>query len=69
MPQLSKELAAFKACTGPFRWKDFARILSQLGYEQKPTGKTSGSRRKYYNKATSHLIMLDEPHEDATWNG
>jgi hypothetical protein len=53
--------ADFAACTGPYPWRKFAKLLSQLGYELKPTG--GGSRRKYYNKETEHLIMLDEPHD------
>ena len=63
MAQLVREIAAFKSCSGPFPWKDFVWILGQLGYELKKAEKTSGSRRKYYNKRTGHLIMLDEPHD------
>jgi hypothetical protein len=63
MARLEHEIAAFKYCAGPFSWRDFVRLLGQLGYEQKKAGKTSGSRRKYYNARTGHLIMLDEPHD------
>jgi hypothetical protein len=63
MAQLSHEIAAFKACSGPYRWRDFVWLLGQLGYEPKKVGKTGGSRRKFYNAATGHLITMDEPHD------
>ncbi len=63
MARLEQEIAAFKNCSGPFSWRDFVRLLGQLGYELKKAGKTSGSRRKYYNARTGHLIMVDEPHD------
>jgi hypothetical protein len=63
MARLESEIEAFKTCRGPFPWRSFAWLLSQLGYELKKAGKTGGSRRKYYNQETEHLIMLDEPHD------
>lgn len=63
MAKLPELIAAFKNCAGTFPWRKFSQLLDELNYELKPTGKTSGSRRKYYNKRTSHLIMLDEPHD------
>jgi hypothetical protein len=63
MAQVSEEIAAFKACSGPYPWRDFVWLLRQLGYEPKKAGKTSGSRRKFYNAETGHLLMLDEPHD------
>jgi hypothetical protein len=61
--QLSKLIAGFKDCSGPFPWRDFKRLLGQLGYEQKKAGRTGGSRRKYYNEQTQDLVTLDEPHD------
>jgi hypothetical protein len=54
--------ASFKACRGPYPWSDFVRLLQLLGYAQLKTGKTTGSRRKYYNAQIDHLVMLHEPH-------
>lgn len=54
--------ASFRACRGPYPWNDFVTLLRSLGYNQLPTGKTGGSRRKYYNAQNDHLIMLHEPH-------
>jgi hypothetical protein len=69
MAQLSQEIAAFKNCTGPYPWRDFKRLLGQLGYELKKAGKTGGARRKYFNNQTKHLIMLDEPHDGRMGRG
>jgi hypothetical protein len=63
LSRLSRELAAFKNCSGSYAWKDFARLLEQLGYELRKSGKTAGSRRKYWNRNTGHILMLDEPHD------
>lgn len=64
MAQLSRLSASFKACTGPYPWRDFAKLLGQLGYVELPKGQTGGSRRKYKNPETGHLIMLDKPHNN-----
>jgi len=69
MAQLSQEIAAFKTCSGTYRWRDFAWLLRQLGYEPKKAGKTGGSRRKFYNAKTGHLIMMDEPHDGEMGRG
>ena len=63
MAQLSYEIVAFRECSGPYPWKDFVWLLNQLGYESKKAGKTGGSRRKFYNQKTNHLITCDEPHD------
>jgi hypothetical protein len=69
MSKLQKLTAGFKNCSGPYPWRKFAQLLSQLGYEQLPSGKTGGSRRKYFNPSTRHVIMLDEPHDGEMGNG
>lgn len=37
-------------------------ILSKLGYSEKKSGKTSGSRKVYINKKNNHIIFLHRPH-------
>lgn len=69
MARLEREILDFKECRGPYAWRDFARLLGKLGYEELKTGKTGGSRRKYYNATTRHLIMLDEPHDGEMGRG
>jgi len=62
MVQLPGLIEAFKACSGPFPWRDFEKMVRLLGYDELSTGKTSGSRRKFKNADTGHLIMLHKPH-------
>jgi hypothetical protein len=63
MGRFEKIVRQFVACSGPFAFRDFVKMIAELGYEQLPTGKTGGSRRKYFNKNTGHILMLDEPHD------
>jgi HicA toxin of bacterial toxin-antitoxin, len=63
MSRLTRELTAFKNCSGTYAWKDFAWLLEQLGYELKKSGKTAGSRRRYWHPHTGHVLMLDEQHD------
>lgn len=61
MAQLEKLKAAFRACDGPFKFREFARLLSGLGYVA--VGKPKGSRRRYFSARVNHLITLHEPHD------
>jgi hypothetical protein len=63
MSRIFRATAAFKNCSGSYPWRDFVWLLQQLGYELKKSGKTAGSRRKYWNKDTGHIVMMDEPHD------
>ncbi|WP_420963803.1 type II toxin-antitoxin system HicA family toxin [Brucella sp. IR073] len=60
MTQLDKLIEEFKQCVGPFRYKKLVRILEGLGYEEKTT--RGGSRRRFLNRDTGHIITLHEPH-------
>jgi hypothetical protein len=37
-------------------------ILRKLGYIEKKTGKTSGSRKAYVNIEIKHIIRIHKPH-------
>lgn len=37
-------------------------LLHKLGYEEKRTGKTSGSRIAYVHKVNKHIIRIHKPH-------
>ena len=37
-------------------------ILRKLGYTEKKTGKTSGSRKAYVNIEIKHIIRIHKPH-------
>lgn len=59
MSQHDKLVAEFKACTGPFPYKDVQRLLAGLGYVE-TSGKGSG--RRFHDPKTGHIIRLHEPH-------
>jgi hypothetical protein len=63
LARLDKLARDFKACTGPYPFRDFERMILAMDYERVAAGKTGGSRRRYYNKDKDHLVMLDEPHD------
>jgi len=63
MARLEKLARDFKACTGPYPFKDFERMIQAMGFGLVSGGKTGGSRRRYYNKERDKLLMLDEPHD------
>jgi len=43
-------------------FQELEYILGKLGYEEKKTGRTSGSRRAYVNSNSKHIIRLHKPH-------
>ncbi len=69
MARQEKLLRDFRTCRGPFRWRDFKKLIEGLGYEEQPRGKTGGSRRKFYNSETDHMLFLDEPHDGEMGSG
>lgn len=42
-------------------WEELVKILDYYGFEMKKTGKTGGSRRKFFDKSNS-IIILHKPH-------
>lgn len=45
-----------------FTFNELEYLLGKLGYEEKITGKTSGSRKAYINKTSLHIIRIHKPH-------
>ena len=45
-----------------FTYPELLKLLRHLGYSQKKTGKTSGSRVAFVNKDTKHIIRIHKPH-------
>lgn len=63
MTRLLKLKTAFKNCNGPYPYTKFVSMLEMMGYESLNTGKTAGSRRKFWNSEKQHLIMFHAPHK------
>lgn len=62
MNQQSKLIDEFLACNGAFSYRKFLRILTQLGYVEVATGKTSGSRTRFMHPESRHLVLFHKPH-------
>ena len=45
-----------------FTFYELEYLFGKFGYVEKKKGKTSGSRKAYFNKATLHIIRLHKPH-------
>ena len=63
MARLDKLKRDFRACAGPYPFRDFERMVILMGYQSVQTGKAGGSRRRYHNPQTGRILMLDEPHD------
>lgn len=51
----------FLSFPSDFTWEELVILLAGLGFEEIATGKTSGSRIKFYKEGYP-LIMLHKPH-------
>lgn len=45
-----------------FTFDELETVLGSLVYELKKSGKTSGSRRAYYNEESDYIIRIHKPH-------
>lgn len=63
MSQIDKLKRSFRDCRSTFRYCEFERLLSSVGFDQVRAGKTGGSRRKFMHPTTHVMIWLDEPHD------
>lgn len=63
MSQLEKNKQRLRDCRKTFRYADFARLILQLGYEQRSMGASAGARRTFVHEDTRDIITLHEPHD------
>jgi hypothetical protein len=70
MPKHDKTLSKITSQPTPsnVKWSDLKSLLESLGYKQLKTGKTGGSRRKFFNEAKNALIICHEPHPSSIVN-
>ena len=61
MGRKEKLLARLQQRPKDFTWDELASLLKTLGYVQKKTGKTGGSRRRFVHP-TAPTITLHKPH-------
>ena len=61
MGRKEKLLARLQQRPKDFTWDDLTSLLKSLGYVQRKTGKTGGSRRRFVHP-TAPGITLHKPH-------
>lgn len=62
MSKKEKILKRFLQKPQDFTYDELRTLLSQYGYSELSSGKTSGSRVAFINDETNHLIRLHKPH-------
>jgi len=62
MGKFDKIIAKLLNSASTITFQELEYILGKLGYSEKKTGKTSGSRKAYINAETKHIIRLHKPH-------
>ena len=63
MGRNEKLLARLKLRPKDFTWGELTSLLRSLGYVQRKTGKSGGSRRRFVH-STAPTITLHKPHPD-----
>lgn len=61
MSKLDKLLQQLNSSTKTFPWSDLVALLGQLGYVRK---EMAGSRVRFYQPETKHMILLHKPHPE-----
>ncbi len=62
MTKLDKLKARLLLKPNDFTFQELETLLIGLGYEEKKTGKTSGSRKAFIHPVTKSIIRLHKPH-------
>lgn len=62
MTRLQKLTDRFLSKSNDFTYNELKTLLSGFGYSETKAGKTSGSRVKFINDKTKHIIHLHKPH-------
>ena len=62
MSQHEKAVARLLSCPKDYTYAEAASLLSNLEYEERTKGKTSGSRVRFYRVRDCKAIDLHRPH-------
>jgi hypothetical protein len=61
MSKLDKIIAKLLDPRSTITFMELEYLLGKLGYLEKKTGKTSGSRKAYVNIVSKHIIRIHKP--------
>lgn len=62
MTKLDKLIAKFKKSPKDFSYDELSKMLNNLGFQEIKSGKTGGSRCKFYHEGKNLIINLHKPH-------
>ena len=62
MGKLDKIIAKFLNPGAIITFQELEYLLGKLGYLEKKTGKTSGSRKAYIHSVNKHVFRIHKPH-------
>ena len=62
MSRRDKLLERFCKRPKDFTWEELEKLLAAYGYAGLRTGKTGGSRHKFYNETSQEVLDLHKPH-------
>ena len=62
MSKLEKIIAKLLNPGSVITFQELEYLLGKLGYREKKTGKTAGSRKAYVHTETKHIIRIHKPH-------
>ena len=57
-----KEIQRLLSRPSDYSYKELAKLLNDFGYIESNSGKTSGSRVRFYNPITQDKILIHRPH-------
>jgi hypothetical protein len=66
MSKKDKLIRRIKSSPRDFTWNELVTLMNNLGFEEISTGKTGGSRRKFYCNDNGLIINLHKPHPSST---
>ncbi len=66
MGKCEKLLAKLNAAGNTFPWSELVALMAMLGYQQQ---EMAGSRVRFYNNLTGHMLRLHRPHPENTIKG
>lgn len=62
MAKFEKLLEKLLSRPKDFTWDELVTLLRKFGYLETKTGRTGGSRRKFLDPTSNHIISLHKPH-------